>query len=437
MHMYDLLHKKRAGQALSPEEVRFFITGFTRGDIPDYQASALLMAICFAGMTDEETACLTREMAASGDQMDLRGIHGPTVDKHSTGGVGDKTTLIVATLVAACGGKVAKMSGRGLGHTGGTIDKLEAIPGFETQLSPRDMVRQAEAIGLCIAGQTGNLAPADKKLYALRDVTATVDSLPLIASSVMSKKLAAGCDHIVLDVKMGSGAFMKTHDEAAALARTMVAIGQANGRDTCAVITDMDRPLGRAIGNAVEVVEAIETLRGNGPADLTDVCLTLAAQMLHLCHGQEAYVCRRDAEKALKEGRALAVLRRLVEAQHGDPAYIDDPSRFPPAACQKVVLAKRSGYITHMDTREIGMAAMELGAGRETKDASIDPAAGMLLEAKPGDFVREGQPLARLLTNDGSRLIAAERRYRAALTLGDEPPAAAPLIVDILSGFPS
>lgn len=432
MRMYEILEKKRNGGVLSEEEIRFFVEGYTADRLPDYQAAALLMAICLNGMTDEETVCLTRCMAQSGEQLDLSALGDSTVDKHSTGGVGDKTTLIVAPLVAALGGRVAKLSGRGLGHTGGTIDKLESLPGFQTALPPDRFVRQVLAVGAAVAGQTGNLAPADKKLYALRDVTATVESIPLIASSVMSKKLAAGARSIVLDVKVGSGAFLKTRTQAEILARLMVMIGRKNGRRVRAVLSNMDVPLGYAIGNALEVQEAVSVLRGEGCEDLTELCVVLASHMLSLCLEQPLRECEKRVRGALKDGAGLRKLREIVAAQGGDPTYIDHPEKFPlPAACE-TVLAPRDGYVTRLDARQLGGCAMLLGAGRETKDDPIDSAAGIRLKRKTGERVRAGEPLAVLCSSDASRLLKAREALASAVEIGDKKPAAAPLVWEVV-----
>lgn len=428
MRMYDIIAKKRDGGALTGEEIAYFVKGFTEGGIPDYQASALLMAIYLRGMDARETAQLTACMAHSGDTVDLSAIEGVKADKHSTGGVGDKTTLIVAPIAAACGVRMAKMSGRGLGHTGGTLDKLEAIPGCSVSLTREAFFRQVNEIGLAVVGQTGNLAPADKKLYALRDVTATVSCVPLIASSIMSKKLASGADCILLDVKTGSGAFMKTLDDSIALAKAMVDIGEHNGRRTAALITDMDTPLGHNIGNSLEVAEAVLTLRGQGPADLTEVCLALAANLLWLAGQGSVEACRARAEQALQSGAALEKLRQMVAAQGGDAAAIDDPSRLPAAAHTRDVLCGRDGWLCATDTEGIGVAAVLLGAGRETKESAVDLSAGIRLAKKAGDAVRRGDVLATLYANDAARLDAAEERLRAALTFSDAPPAPRKLV---------
>ncbi|WP_274651714.1 pyrimidine-nucleoside phosphorylase [Paenibacillus humicola] len=436
MRTVDLIQKKRNGGQLTDDELSFLVDGYCRGGIPDYQMSAWAMAVYFTGMTAEETASLTLAMARSGDQVDLSPIQGVKVDKHSTGGVGDKTTLIVAPLVAACGVPVAKMSGRGLGHTGGTIDKLESIPDFQTELEPDRFFRQVNEIGLAVIGQSGNVTPADKKLYALRDVTATVESIPLIASSVMSKKIAAGADAIVLDVKTGSGAFMKTLDDSERLAKAMVEIGTQVGRRTAALISDMDQPLGFAIGNAVEVAEAIETLKGRGPADLTELCVKLAAYMVLLGGKAERL---EDAEASVRErlasGEALEKFRRFVAAQGGDPAVADRPEELLPQAPAVVpVRAERSGYIRRIDAERLGLAAMQLGAGRETKDAAIDYAVGLTLKVKLGGRVESGDEIALL----HARREDAETRSIAAMVLeacelGGEPPEPGPLLLSVVT----
>ena len=422
MRMYDIIAKKRDGGTLTQEEIAFAVNGFAAGSIPDYQMSALMMAVYLRGMTATETAQLTAAMAYSGDMVDLSGIGGVKADKHSTGGVGDKTTLVAGPIVAACGVKVAKMSGRGLGHTGGTLDKIEAIPGCSVSLTQKAFFRQVNDIGIAVIGQTGNLAPADKKMYALRDVTATVSCIPLIASSIMSKKLASGADCILLDVKTGNGAFMKTLEDSIALAKAMVDIGEHNGRRTAALITDMDTPLGRNIGNSLEVIEAVETLRGKGPADLTEVCLSLASGMLWLAGRGGAAACRAMAEDALRSGAALAKLRAMVAAQGGDPAVIDDPSGFPAAAYEHDVVCMQDGWLYATDTEKIGIAAVLLGAGRETKESVIDPAAGIRLLKKAGDPVKKGDVLARLYAGDAAKFAAAEEKFHSALTVAARRP---------------
>ena len=419
MRVVDLIEKKQAGLALSQEEINFLIAGYTDGTIPDYQMSALAMAIYFQGMTEEEASYLTMAMVKSGDEIDLSAIHGVKVDKHSTGGVGDTTTLVLAPLVAACGVPVAKMSGRGLGHTGGTTDKLEAIPGFSVTLSPQDFIDHVNRYKIAVVGQSGNLTPADKKLYALRDVTGTVQSIPLIASSIMSKKIAAGADAIVLDVKTGEGAFMKTLADAEALAHTMVKIGHQVGRKTLAVISDMSQPLGYMIGNALEVKEAIKTLQGQGPEDLTELCLVLGGQMLLAANR----VTSLEEGKALLQeqidsGRALEVFKTFLANQGGDTRIVDNPDLLPQARYQIPLLAQSSGLVSQWVADEVGVAAMMLGAGRETKEDIIDPAVGIELCAKVGDPIQEGQPLAILHSNreDVSEVLA---RLSAAVSIAD------------------
>ena len=432
MRMYDIIHKKRNGGELSDEEIDFLVSGCTDESIPDYQLSAFCMAVYFRGMTDRETAALTLAMAKSGDCIDLSGIDGYTVDKHSTGGVGDKTSLIVAPIVAACGGKIAKMSGRGLGHTGGTVDKLEAIPGFRTELTPDEFIGQVNNIGLCIVGQSGELAPADKKLYALRDVTATVESIPLIASSIMSKKLAAGSQGIVLDVKTGSGAFMKTAGESETLAKEMVAIGKAAGRKIAAVITNMDIPLGNYIGNSLEVIEAVKTLMGEGESDLTEVSLTLATQMLCFVTDKSEEECRAMAEKAIEDGSALNKLREMITAQGGNAGVVDDFSLFKQPKYQIEIRSQKEGFISHTDAEKIGIASVILGAGREKKGDPIDPSAGIILKKKTGDFVEKGQTLAVFHTDDSTKVKDAEKEFLDALTFSDTKPDNQKLIYKII-----
>lgn len=433
MRMYDIIQKKRNGGELTDAEISFFIDGFTKGDIPDYQASALLMAIYFKGMTEHETSYLTLAMAKSGDEIDLSGINGVTVDKHSTGGVGDKTTLIVAPIVAALGGKLAKMSGRGLGHTGGTVDKLESIGDFHTELSPDEFLKQVNDIGICVVGQSGNLAPADKKLYALRDVTCTVDSIPLIASSIMSKKIAAGSSCIVLDVKTGSGAFMKTIDDSILLAQKMVDIGYSVGRKTAALITNMDIPLGHAIGNSLEVIEAVNTLKGKGCDDLTEVCVALATNMVYLCTGKSKDECKEMVLGAINDGSALAKLREMVAAQGGDVSRIDDTELFPKASVIVDIKADKAGYIKHMDAEKIGISSVILGAGREKKGDPIDFSAGIMLVKKTCDYVQEGDVIAQFHTSDSSKLKAAEELFKSAIEYSDEPIPAPTLVYEIIS----
>lgn len=432
MRMYDIIHKKRNGGELSEKEINFFVNGYTDGSIPDYQASALCMAIYFRGMSADETAALTLAMADSGDRIDLSGIDGFTVDKHSTGGVGDKTSLIVAPIVAANGGKVAKMSGRGLGHTGGTVDKLESIPGFRTSLTPDEFIKQVNDIGLCIVGQTGELAPADKKLYALRDVTATVESIPLIASSIMSKKLAAGSQGIVLDVKTGSGAFMKTVEDSERLAEEMVSIGKAAGRKVTALISDMDIPLGASVGNSLEVIEAIKTLKGEGEKNLTEVCLSLAAQMLCMVTGRDDMVCRKMAKKSIEDGSALNKLREMITAQGGNADVIDNSGAFKQPKFYVDIISERDVYISRMDAERVGIASVILGAGREKKGDPIDPSAGIILKKKTGDSVSKGDILATFYTDDETRIDVAKREFLDALIFGNEKPSKQKLIYKII-----
>ena len=421
MRICDIIQKKKEGRALSRDEISFFVNGFTNGSIKDYQMSALLMAIWFNSMNDDEISALTLAMAHSGDTVDLSGVDGFTVDKHSTGGVGDKTTLITAPIVAACGGKVAKMSGRGLGHTGGTIDKLESIPGFNTSLSKEQFIKNVNSCGLCVVGQTGNLAPADKKIYALRDVTATVDSIPLIASSIMSKKLAAGSKGIVLDVKTGSGAFMKTVESATLLAEKMVSIGKSAGRKTVAVITDMSVPLGRAVGNSLEVEEAVRVLRGEQSGELLDVSVELAANMLSLVHSKSVDECRADALKSINDGSALEKFRLAVELQGGDGRIVDDLSLLPKARFKREITAAESGYFEFCDVQKVGEASSALGAGRQTKEDSIDYAAGIILNKKNGDFVDRGESVATLYTNKEESFELAESLFKLGTAVSPDP----------------
>lgn len=422
MRMYDLIMKKRNGGILSPEEIHFMIRHYTDGQIPDYQMSAMMMAIYFRGMDEEETLNLTMEMAKSGEMLDLSSINGIKVDKHSTGGVGDKTSLALAPMVAACGIPVAKMSGRGLGHTGGTIDKLESFPGFSTSITTEQFMDQVNNIGIAIMGQTKDLAPADKKLYALRDVTATVDHMSLIASSIMSKKLASGADAIVLDVKTGSGAFMKKEEDAFALAGEMVRIGNGAGKHTVAVVSDMDQPLGFAVGNALEVREAIDTLAGRGPKDFVELCLTLGAEMV-VAGGRASTQeeAREMLQKKIEDGSALKKLAEFVEAQGGDSSYVYEPEKLPAASLIKEVKAEKSGFISHIDCDEVGICSLILGGGRETKESSIDLSVGLVLAKKTGDQVNQGDLLVRLYGNDEKKLKEAEERYLKACHIEREP----------------
>lgn len=432
MRLYDIILKKRNGEPLTKEEIRFFIDGYVKGEIPDYQAAALCMAIYFKGMREDETVALTECMARSGDTVDLSAFGTLTVDKHSTGGVGDKTTLVIAPIVASLGGKVAKMSGRGLGHTGGTVDKLEAIPGMRVTMDRGDFLAQVEKIGIAVIGQSGNLTPADKKLYALRDVTATVDSIPLITSSIMSKKLAAGSHSIVLDVKVGSGAFMKTYDDARTLAESMVRIGKSCGRNMAALLTDMDRPLGKAIGNSLEVKEAVEVLTGKSRDDLYEVCVALASEMIQLQRGCSSEEARSLVIDAIDSGKAYEKMCEWVAAQGGDVAVIKDTSRFAQAQIVTPIYADQDGWLTHMDAEEIGSAAVILGAGRATKDDVIDYSAGIVMEKKTGDRVKSGDILAYLHTNDAASVDPAKERYLSALAYADHQPDERKLIYDII-----
>lgn len=420
MRMYDVILKKRQGIELTDSELQWLIHGYVAGDIPDYQMSAFLMAVIFKGMTPKELGAFTMAMAHSGDMVDLSAVKGIKVDKHSTGGVGDKTTLVIASLVAACGGVVAKMSGRGLGHTGGTIDKMESIPGLRTELSEEEFRNQVNNIGVAVIGQSSNIAPADKKIYALRDVTATVDSIPLIASSIMSKKLASGADAILLDVKVGSGAFMKTIDDARLLAQAMVDIGNANGRIVKAVITDMDRPLGQAIGNALEIAEVIQTLKGRGPQDLTHECLVMATHLLVMSEKGDYDNCYSMVQTALQNGAGLAKLRELIVAQGGKGQVVDDASLLGSARFTYDIRASKAGYIAHMNTEDCGIASVMLGAGRIVKDGPIDMTAGIVMHKKTGDAVVAGDVLATLYANDESLFEGAEKAYVQALTIGTE-----------------
>jgi len=433
VRMADLIRRKRDGLTLPAAEIEAMIQAYTAGTIPDYQMAAFLMAVYFRGLDREETAALTRAMVASGEQIDLSAIPGAKVDKHSTGGVADTTTLVLAPLVAAAGVPVVKMAGRGLGHTGGTIDKLESIPGFRVRLTREELVRQVQEIGLAITAQTGNLVPADGKLYALRDVTATVESIPLIASSVMSKKIAAGADAIVLDVKVGSGAFMPDLAAARELARTMVVIGREMGRRTVAVITNMDEPLGMMVGNALEVKEAIAVLSGQGPQQLLEVCLTLGGQMLHLAGAAAgAEEGRRKLEALLAGGKGFTKLKEFIAAQGGDAAIVDKPDRLPQAAQQVTVTVPHSGYIVDVRARLVGEAAMLLGAGRVTKESPIDLAAGIELKKRRGDYIRSGETLAVIHGNDPARIARVQEKLRAAYTLAAEPPQPQPLVYEII-----
>ncbi|MCX8650663.1 pyrimidine-nucleoside phosphorylase [Gilliamella sp. B2776] len=419
MRFVDIIEKKRDGNALSTEEIQFFITNYTNGTIPDYQVSALLMAIYYQGMTSKECADLTSAMMHSGDTVDLSSINGIKVDKHSTGGVGDTTTLVLAPLVAALDIPVAKMSGRGLGHTGGTNDKFESIPGFKIELAKQDFINQVNQKGVAVIGQSGNLTPADKKLYSLRDVTATVNSIPLIASSIMSKKLAAGADAIVLDVKTGDGALMKNMADSEKLAQEMVNIGNQIGRRTMAIISDMSQPLGYAIGNALEVKEAIDTLKGHGPADLTELVLTLGSQMVVLANKAKTLdEAREKLQEVIKNGKAVEKFKTLIEAQGGDSSVVDHPEKLASAPYQIALPALKSGYVSKIIADQIGIAAMQLGAGRATKEDIIDPAVGIMLHKKVGDKVAEGEALLTIHANT-DKIDAIKQKLYDNITISD------------------
>ena len=433
MHMPEIIAKKRDGAELSREEIEFVIDGYTRGEIPDYQVSALLMAIVWRGMSRRETSDLTMAMVRSGDTMDLSSISGVKADKHSTGGVGDKTSLALLPMVASCGVRMAKMSGRGLGHTGGTLDKLESFPGFSSALDEQSFLRQVEEVGFAIAGQTANLDPADKKLYALRDVTATVQSIPLIVSSIMSKKLAAGADVIVLDVKCGGGAFMKTLEEAQVLAREMVEIGRMNGRRTVACITDMEEPLGSAVGNALEVKEAIALLRGEFGGEFLELCLTLGACILTESGAAENDAAARERLKAaIADGSALAKLAEFVKAQGGDERAVYDVSLLPRAPVVMPAPSPVSGYVNHIDAEKVGLVSMHLGGGRETKDSDIDLSVGVLLLRKVGDRVEVGESLAVIHAADEAAALRAAEELAGAYSIVPEKPVRPPFIRDII-----
>ena len=421
MRMVDIITDKRDGKTLSNEQISFVVRGYVENKIPDYQISSLLMAILFNGMNKEELATLTNEMMHSGDVFDLSSIKGIKVDKHSTGGVGDKTSLVLGPLVASCGAKLAKMSGRGLGHTGGTLDKMESIPGLRITLSEEEFIKQVNDVGLAIIGQTGTLVPADKKLYALRDVTGTVESIPLIASSIMSKKLASGSDTILLDVKVGSGAFMKDMESARTLANTMVEIGKSFNKDTRAILTDMDEPLGLAVGNSLEVIEAINTLKGNGPEDFVSLCLKAASIMLTQAkitkNEEEAFIMLNEN---IKNGKALKCLKDLVRAQGGDVSYIDDTSKFPVAKNINQIIAKKDGYVKRIVALQIGECAMKLGAGRATKESDIDLSAGIVLNKKIGHKVKKGDVLATSYTNIDGDISSILEDINNAFVIVDE-----------------
>ncbi|MBX7096769.1 MAG: thymidine phosphorylase [Myxococcaceae bacterium] len=433
MRPYELIKAKRDGHPLAASDIQAFMAAYTRGDVPDYQMAAMCMAIYFKGLTTPELQAWALAMLHSGEVLDLSDVPGVKVDKHSTGGVGDKVSLSLAPLAAACGVKVPMISGRGLGHTGGTLDKLESIPGFKVDLPVSDYRRLVKDVGACLIGQTATLAPADKKLYALRDVTATVDCLPLIASSIMSKKMAEGIDALVLDVKVGSGAFMKSQDQARELARTMIAIGQGLGKKVVALLTDMDQPLGRAVGNALEVVEAVEMLRGRAPADYTEVTLALTAEMLVLAkEAKDVKHARERLAKVMADGSAEKKLCELVAAQGGDPKAITDLSRLPTAPQRASVPAQADGFVTGIDTEGIGLAAMALGAGRAKKEDAIDFAVGFTLEKKVGDPVKKGESLVTVHHRGDLKDVVA--RVQQAYRLGPAAPKARPLVVERLEG---
>lgn len=429
MNVYEIIDKKKRGLELNQTEIEYLINGYVNNEIPDYQISAWLMAVYFQGMTDRELLALTNCMTKSGEIVDLSSIMGVKVDKHSTGGVGDKVTLVVAPIVAACGGKVAKMSGRGLGFTGGTIDKLEAIPGLKTALAEEEFFNMVNEIGLAVMGQSADIAPSDKKLYALRDVTATVDSIPLIASSIMSKKLAAGSDKIVLDVTVGSGAFMKDKENAVQLAEKMVAIGNGAGKKTVAILTNMDVPLGKMVGNNLEVVEAIETLKGRGPEDLLAVVVEIASTMLYLAQIGTKEECMKKVKRVIADGSALEKLKLMVERQGGDGSYIENPDQFEKAIYQHEIIANNSGYIGKMNTEECGKAAVLLGAGREVKDDPIDMTAGIQFNKKTGDVVKQGDIVAIAYSSSKEKLQQGVQKISDIYDIVDKRPQVVPEII--------
>lgn len=435
MTIYEIITKKKHNVELSTEEIEWVVAGYVSGSIPDYQMSALLMAICFCSLSDRETTDLTMAMARSGDMIKPE-TGGFNVDKHSTGGVGDKTTLIVAPIVSACGVCVPKMSGRGLGHTGGTIDKLESIPGFKTEISFEQFVENVRKAGIAVAGQTGSLVPADKKIYALRNATATVDSIPLICSSIMSKKLATGADGIVLDVKVGDGAFMKTYDEAEKLADAMVRVGKLAGRKCVAVITDMEKPLGRAVGNSLEVIEAIEALKGNAPDDLMEVSLVLATEMLYTAGKGSSDECRKMAEEAVSSGKALAKLREMIELQGGNPEVIDDYTIFAQPERSKEIFAAEEGYIAGISCEKTGLISLKLGAGRETKESDIDFTAGIIFDKTVGDKVSKGDKLATLYTSTACDIEAISKEFEGVFTYNKGgKPCTEKIVKKIIKGY--
>ena len=428
IRMYDLIQKKKEGEALTVEEINYMIDGFTKGEILNEQMAAFSMAVYFKGMNPDETAALTMAMANSGDTVDLTGVSGVKVDKHSTGGVGDKTTFVVMSIVASLGVKVAKMSGRGLGHTGGTLDKIESIPRVKIEFEPNEFLNIVSNVGACLAGQSADLAPADKRLYALRDVTATVDNISLIAASVMSKKIAAGADGIVLDVKTGSGAFMKSFEESLDLAKAMVKIGEDCGRKMAALITDMNIPTGYAIGNALEVIEAVDVLKGAGPADLRDICIELSANMVHLATGTEIQNCREQVCEQLENGAAFEKFVEIIAAQKGNIAYLHDTSLFKEANIVHYVAAPMTGYISYMNAEACGLASCMLGAGRISADEEIDHSAGIMLKYKTGDFVNKNHVLAIFYTNDIDNVKPAEEVFLKGFKFSFDEPTAPPLI---------
>ena len=433
MRMYDLIIKKRNGLSLTKEEIEFMVNGFTQGEIPDYQMSAMMMAVYFQGMDEEETLFLTLAMEHSGEVLDLSGIEGIKVDKHSTGGVGDKTSLALIPMTAACGLKVAKMSGRGLGHTGGPIDKLESFPGFTTEISTERFLKNVRENGISIMGQTKELAPADKKLYALRDVTATVDNMSLIASSIMSKKLAAGADAIVLDVKTGSGAFMKKEEDAFLLGQEMVKIGKNAGKETIAVISDMDQPLGAAVGNILEVKEAIATLNGEGPKDFETLCLTLGSHMLVAGKAApDVQTAQEMLKETIQNKKALEKLAQFVRSQGGDDSYVYEPEKFPQASIFEAVPSPQDGYIKKIHCEEIGNCSLVLGGGRETKESNIDLTVGLVFQKKKGDYVKKGETIALIHGNDRKKTDTAKKRFLNAIAFSEQKPEETPLIKGIV-----
>lgn len=428
MRMYDIISKKRHAEELSDDEIQYFIEGYTNGSIPDYQASAFTMAVCFNGMSEHETFVMTNAMAHSGDTVDLSEFGDKTVDKHSTGGVGDKTTLIVAPIVASLGAKVTKMSGRGLGHTGGTVDKLESIPGYNISLASNEFTKQINNVGVAVVGQSGNLTPADKKLYALRDVTATVDSIPLIVSSVMSKKLAAGSKTIVLDVKCGSGAFMKTPEDAQVLAEQMVKIGKLSGRNMAALITNMNMPLGNSIGNSLEVIEAVSVLKGGSNGDLRTICVALASNMISLVNNISIEKAEELVVDSIDSGKAYEKMKEWIAAQGGDISYLDDVSKFEKSSYEYKVCSESKGYISFIDAEKIGNVSVLLGAGRQTKDDDIDYSAGIVMDKNFGDCVDKGDVLCTLYTNNECVLNEAKQACIKAITISEKKPDEMPLI---------